>query len=78
MHSNQLAMVGKCLSQPGPRGSVQVTHVVTHTTHEPESEYEFAERMRSDATNLSDVALIVSVLGVLRARILEVQAAQLR
>ena len=51
---------------------MQVTQVVTHSTHEPESEYEYAERMRADAAHLHDLHLVVSVLNVLRQRVSQI------
>ena len=74
VHKQQLAAISQHLTKPGPRGSVSVTQVITHTAHEPGSEYEYAERMRSDATHISDLALIVSIVNALKSRIVEIQA----
>ena len=74
LHQQQLAVLSKALYPPGPRGSIAVTQVVTHMTHEPESQYEYAERMRSDALHINDVSLIVSVLNVLKSRTVDIAA----
>ena len=72
-HADSLNWLARNVKPVDSKGCMQVSVLTTYTNPDPGTEYEYAERMRSDAHNVHDTHLLISVLNVIRRRVTDIQ-----